>query len=77
VLRPEPGAPDDARALARLQLQRVDSRCSKVLAAGVTMGDYSRAHLLETRARIKRALEAGRDADASPAGRGAAAIATP
>ena len=77
VVRPEPGAPDDARALARLQLQRIDSRCSKVLAAGVTMGDYSRAHLLETRARIKRALEAGRDADAPAASRGAAAIAMP
>jgi hypothetical protein len=76
VVRPEAGAPDDARALARLQLQRIDSRCSRVLAAGVAMGDYSRAHLLETRARIKRSLEAGREADAA-GGRGGTAVATP
>jgi len=57
------GLPDDARALARLQLTRIDGRCARALAAEGPMGDYTRAHLLETRARIKRALEAGRDAD--------------
>jgi hypothetical protein len=76
VVSPSPGAPDDARALARLQLQRIDTRCSRVLTAGVAMGDYSRAHLLETRARIKRALEAGREADTAPA-RGPGGIAVP
>ncbi len=59
---PSPALPDDATALARLQLQRVDARCARVLAAGATLGDYARAHLLETRARIKRALEAGSEA---------------
>ena len=69
VVNPPPGAPDDARALARLQLSRVDSRAERALAGSGVMGDYTRAHLLETRARIKRSLEAGRDADG---GRGSA-----
>src|SRR5262249_56865955 len=60
VVDPPAGAPDDARALARLALTRVDSRCAKALAAATPLGDNTRAHLLETRARIRRALEAGR-----------------
>src|SRR5882672_3760314 len=58
VVSPPPGAPDDARALARLQLSRIDSRCVQALAlaAKAPIGDYTRAHLIETRARIKRAL---------------------
>jgi hypothetical protein len=59
-------APDDARALARLALTRVDSRCARALAAEGPMGDNTRAHLIETRARIKRALEASRSADPTP-----------
>src|SRR5262249_58946877 len=62
VVDPPAGAPDDARALARLALTRVDSRCAKALAAATPLGDNTRAHLLETRARIRRALEAGREA---------------
>jgi hypothetical protein len=79
VVGPASGVPDDARALARLQLTRIDARASKALAATTPMGDYTRAHLTETRARIKRALDAQRIADApapaAPAGfgRGAAA----
>ncbi len=62
---------DDAQALARLQLQRIDARCARVLAAPAPLGDNTRAHLLETRARIKRALEAGTDVGgAAPAGSG-------
>jgi hypothetical protein len=56
------GVPDDAQALARLQLQRIDARCARVLALPAPLGDNTRAHLLETRARVKRALEAGTDA---------------
>ncbi len=63
VADPPTGAPDDARALARLALTRVDARCARALAVAAPMGDNTRAHLLETRARIKRALEAGRDTD--------------
>ncbi|MFI4925985.1 MAG: zinc-dependent metalloprotease, partial [Vicinamibacteria bacterium] len=59
VVEDSPGLPDDARALARLQLTRIDSRASRALGGEVAMGDATRAHLLETRARVKRALEAG------------------
>ena len=69
VVGPAPGVPDDARALARLQLTRIDGRAARVLAGEAPIGDYTRAHLMETRARIRRALEAGRQADAA-VGRG-------
>ena len=69
VVAPPPGTPDDARALARLQLTRIDKRAALALASPVPMGDNTRAHLMESRARIKRALEAGRDADAASAQR--------
>ena len=73
VVNPAPGTPDDARALARLQLTRIDGRAAQVLGGKAPLGDYTRAHLLETRARIKRALEAARNADpARPAGSGGA-----
>jgi len=74
---PPSGTPDDARALARLQLVRIDARCSRTLRGETPIGDYTRAHLLETRARIKRALEAGRQADAAPSGRRPGADALP
>ena len=77
VVAPPAGTPDDARALARLQLARIDSRASRALAGETPLGDYTRAHLMEARARIKRALEAGRDADAAPAGRPGGASAQP
>lgn len=70
VVNPPQGLPDDARALARLQLTRVDARAARSLAADAPMGDYTRAHLLETRARIKRALDASRQADVARAGPG-------
>jgi hypothetical protein len=73
VTSPAPGAPDDARALARLQLTRIDARCARALAGQAPMGDYTRAHLLETRARIKRTLEANRQIETS-SGPGANAI---
>jgi hypothetical protein len=68
VVSPPAGLPDDARALARLQLTRIDSRAARALAGEGPMGDYTRAHLLESRARIKRALDAGRETDVSRAG---------
>jgi hypothetical protein len=68
VTSPPAGLPDDARALARLQLSRIDSRAAKALAAETPLGDYTRAHLMETRARIKRTLEAGTDAAPRVAG---------
>jgi hypothetical protein len=55
-------------ALARLQLTRIDARAARALAAEAPMGGYARAHPIESRARIKRALEAGRDADVARSG---------
>jgi hypothetical protein len=46
----------------------------RALAAG-PMGDYTRAHLIETRACVKRALEATRQADAAGTGRRVQALA--
>ena len=77
VVAPPSGTPDDARALARLQLSRIDSRCARLLAAQAPLGDYTRAHLMETRARIKRSLDAGRDADMPPARAGGGPSAQP
>jgi hypothetical protein len=68
VVNGMPGAPDDVRALARLQLTRIDGKITQAMAGKTVLGDYTRAHFLETRARIKRALEAGREADAAAAG---------
>jgi hypothetical protein len=68
VVDPPNNLPDDARALARLTLTRIDARCARALAAEGPLGDNTRAHLLESRARIKRALDASRSADpATPA----------
>ena len=77
VANPPGGTPDDARSLARLQLTRIDARCARVLRGEAPIGDYTRAHLMETRARIKRALEAGRQTDAAAAGRPGGATAQP
>jgi hypothetical protein len=72
-----PGAPDDARALARLQLTRIDARAGRALLAGALLGDNTRAHLMESRARIKRTLEAGTEADVAAPARGPGGMATP
>ena len=50
-------------------------KAAKLLAAKAPVGDYTRAHLLESRARIKRAMDAGRDVPERPAG--GQAVATP
>ena len=68
LVAPPATAPDDARALARLQLQKIDARAAKVLASEAPVGDYTKAHLLESRARIKRAMDANRQIAERPAG---------
>jgi hypothetical protein len=68
LVSPPPTAPDDARALARLQLQRIVTRAARALAGEMTLGDYARSHLLESRARIKRAMDASRQIAERPAG---------
>jgi hypothetical protein len=77
LLSPPPGTPDDARALARLQLSRIDGRARRALESGVTMGDYTRAHLMETRARIDQALNAEREIADRVAPRGPGGPTTP
>jgi hypothetical protein len=74
LVDPPANTPDDARALSRLALSRIDSRCARALAVEGPMGDNTRAHLLETRARIRRALDASRNADEPAAPRTAAPI---
>jgi hypothetical protein len=61
VLEPAPNGTDDARALARLQLVRIDSACGRALRSGAP-NDVVEAHLLETQARIERALNAQKTA---------------
>ena len=69
VVGPAAGVPDDARAVARLQLTRIDQRITTGQAGKATLGDYTRAHFLETRARIKRALDAQKQVESAAAAR--------
>jgi uncharacterized protein DUF4953/uncharacterized protein DUF5117 len=62
VVAPAPDLPGDARALARLQLERLDAQLDRALARN-GLGDYTRSHLLESRARIARALAAERQVE--------------
>jgi hypothetical protein len=50
--------PQDAVSLARYHLRRLSERMASVLAGGATLDDTTRAHLVESRTRIERALEA-------------------
>jgi hypothetical protein len=53
------GLPDDARSLARTNLIAVDKRVGSTLATrSAAMDETTKAYLEESRARIKRALEA-------------------
>lgn len=70
LVSPPPRMPADARSVARLELQGVDARIEAALgapegapgAAG-SRDAYTRAHLVEARARIQKALEAGLEAE--------------
>ncbi|MBI4546066.1 MAG: zinc-dependent metalloprotease [Gemmatimonadetes bacterium] len=63
LVTPPTRMPADARAVARLRLQELDQRIARRLAAGAAADDYTRAHLVESRARIAKALEAGLEAE--------------
>jgi hypothetical protein len=58
VVNPAAPGTDDARALARLHLTRIDAACARGLTGPAAASDVVQAHLLETRARIRRAFEA-------------------
>lgn len=53
------GGPEDARTLARMHLQRLQSQITQLLKSEkIKLDDYSRAHLLDSQAAIKRVLQA-------------------
>ncbi len=62
LVTPPSRMPADARAVARLRLEDLDRRISARVGAQ-SLDDYTRAHLLESRARIAKALEAGLEAE--------------
>jgi predicted nucleotidyltransferase len=51
-------APEDARAVATLQLSSLKNRIEKLLASKVKLDTYSQAHLEDTLRRIERVLNA-------------------
>ncbi len=51
-------APEDARSLARYELSQLSERIARALATGASLDATTRAHLLETKVRIDRALNA-------------------
>ena len=57
VLNPVP-APEDARSLARFELTQLSERIGRALSTGASLDATTRAHLLETKVRIDRALNA-------------------
>jgi hypothetical protein len=59
AVSPPPGAPEDARALARMTLVGLGGDLDRALAWPRTeLDDYTRAHLTDARDRIARALDA-------------------
>jgi hypothetical protein len=57
VVSPTADTPADARSVARMYLQQVHDRIdSRLKPPAFTFDDYSRAHLIEARAQIKKAL---------------------
>jgi len=59
AIAPAPGTPDDARALARTTLTTLGADIDRVLAAPrPDLDAYTRAHLIDSRQRIRQALDA-------------------
>ncbi len=56
-VRPTPGTPDDARAIARVTLVELNGRLTRALAAG-GLDAYTRAHYADARAKVEQALRA-------------------
>jgi hypothetical protein len=59
VTMPHPALPQDAIALSRLNLRRIRATAQQALAK-TGLDDETNAHLMETVARIDRALDASR-----------------
>ena len=60
VVQPFPATPQDAVALSRLSLTRIKSSAQSALSRK-GLDDETNAHLMETIARVDRALNAGRE----------------
>jgi len=58
VLRPTPGAPEDAATMARYNLTQLRGGIQRALLNGARMGVATRAHLQESLARIDETLKA-------------------
>ena len=59
AVSPAPGTPEDARALARMTLAGLGGDIDRALAVPrPEMDAYTRAHLVDSRERISRALDA-------------------
>jgi hypothetical protein len=50
--------PEDAKSIARFELQNLSNRMGQILKSDAKLDIYTRAHLAESKARIDRALEA-------------------
>jgi hypothetical protein len=73
VANTPPGTPTDAVSLARLYLTKVSDTCQRDLVSIAPKSDTVRAHLMELRARARRALDAQRDATPPKTGPGGGA----
>jgi len=62
VVKPAPRTPTDARAVARRTLRDLDRRLATAAGSGA-LNAYMAAHLEESRARIRKALDAGLEAE--------------
>ncbi|HEX5076810.1 MAG TPA: zinc-dependent metalloprotease [Gemmatimonadaceae bacterium] len=62
VVKPAPRTPADARAVARRTLRDLDRRLAAAAGSG-TLNAYMSAHVEESRARIRKALDAGLEAE--------------
>jgi hypothetical protein len=58
VVAPAPGTPEDAVTLARADLVELQGKIGRTLASGANLDYTNRAHLEESQARIRQALEA-------------------
>ena len=58
LLGPTYEIPEDARTLARMHLTDLEKQIGTLLGAGVNLDDYTKAHLLDSQERIKKALAA-------------------
>jgi hypothetical protein len=52
------GAPQDCQTVAYMELEELEGRINKLLDAQKKLDSYSKAHLAETSARIRKVLEA-------------------